>query len=242
MSKNIGFRLVRLVIVLLLLIVVYQSLHIVYQSLPKAAANDIGLYQSLPKATTDDIGLRSAPPAFLAAAKGDTGWLKRLLKEDVDPNKLEIVIFDGRPEKTTLLIIAISYQRLDSIDLILNYQADPNLADEKGCVPLDYASMLDKSGNTTKLLLEKGKGINPDHRNAKTGMTPLLNAALFNNYKAAEPLLEAKVDPNVKSKDGNTPLTYAKHWRQPDQEFIDLLKRYGAKEEAEDEAETKAKE
>ena len=196
--------------------------------------------------SADNISF-TGPAAFLAAAEGDTWQLEWLLREGgVDPDKLETVVFGDWPEKTTLLIIAIGYRQFGSIDLLLDYQADPNLTDDKGYVALDYAAMLDKSGDITKFLLERGKanGIDPNHREIRSGMTPLLNAALLSNYKAAELLLEAGADPNAEATNGVTPLAYAK--QKPYPELIELLKRYGAKEEAKAEpeamAETKAKE
>ncbi len=105
---------------------------------------------------------------------------------------------------------------------LLENGADPNLVNKLGIGPIHYAA---SQGNIDMLNDLITAGANVNIQDSNKGLTPL-HVAVENSpryTKCAEILLKAGADPNVKDKDGNTPLSLTQN-----QATISLLVQSGA--------------
>lgn len=160
---------------------------------------------------------------MLAIENGDDTTCELLVKAKAD---LDIPNVEGY----TALHHVIFKQNQRALELLLDAGANPNLKDNRSLTALEYASGasdVDKSGisrqasstqiDAMKVLLKHG---------AEIGNAIWI---ALNHPEALKLLLEAKADPNVKSKEGRTPLDYVN--ANPGvvkPEVRELLARYGA--------------
>ena len=91
---------------------------------------------------------------------------------------------------------------LKIVELLLDYQADPNKEDLYGLVALHHAAMRD-NGDIARLLVNRGGNIKQED---KQGNTPLHIAATYGNTKVVGVLLEAKSDVMLHDEKGQNPL------------------------------------
>ena len=142
---------------------------------------------------------------FLSISDGDIHNVVHLIEEDeVDVNCSNI---NGQ----TALHFAVLAQNLDLVELLLQYQANPNIQDnhEVGFnTPLHLAADL----NLIKIMevfLEKGG--DPTLKN-KCGFTCLHIAARKGYTHLAKTLVSKGVDPNIRDKFGNNAAYWAKEF------------------------------
>jgi hypothetical protein len=98
--------------------------------------------------------------------------------------------------------------RPDVIEALLDYGVNVNMCiimngKEERATTLHAAAGV--SPVTTELLIQRGADINVI---TKDGWTPLMYAAVANNFKCAELLIKSGVSVNVSNEDGNTALHY----------------------------------
>ena len=110
------------------------------------------------------------------------------------------------PGGRTALHLAVAASRPDTLKVLLEKAADPNLRDAEGASPLDDA-VWRGSVEEVALLLEHGAYLNePD---AGTGATPVNEAAFRGNVQVLQFLLQFNPDFETPDKRGFTPLDNA---------------------------------
>ena len=159
--------------------------------------------------------LKSMPALMIAAEKGDTTTIQRLLAEGTDPST-------SGPQGSALHL-AILNDHPDAAALLIEAGANVNPSDHPDS-PLATAAMTCDLA-TAQRLIAAGADVNradADHE----GMTPLMWAANRNSEPIVKLFLEHGADPNAKSTHG---LTAMKYVQRRDRKIIDLLIAYGAK-------------
>ena len=186
------------------------------------------------------------PLIVLASEKDYTDIVSALIQRGANPDKPDLNTSE------TALIKAVRNQNLDTITVLLNAGANPNLGTNQGLTPLDLAIDL-KNEDLATLLLSSGatNGINKGNlflyvfkKNPigvnimlSGGMspnvtdednnTPLIIAAANGDLESIKSLISYRAEVNVKNKHGMTPLLYAvkgKYWN-----IADYLINSGAK-------------
>jgi ankyrin repeat protein len=129
-------------------------------------------------------------PVMQALRDGDQQAFKKLARADKKIGNLK------GAGSTTPLMQAALYGDADSVRLLLEQGADPNIRNETGATALMWAvDDLEK----TRLLVEHGADVNA---RSDDGRTPLLIAAgLFGNNAVMKPLLDYGADLSAKSPD-----------------------------------------
>jgi ankyrin repeat protein len=154
-------------------------------------------------------GSSPATPLLLALAGNKTDFVKLLLAYKADPN--------GKGRKD-LPIILDATQSPAILKALLEAGANPNVQTSEGHTPLFFSTMNDDSDSVNALL---------SHGADKEAGAPLIQAALNHRLKAAEALLKAGAEVNVRSTDkGKTPLLFAAG--KNDLEMATLLLAYKA--------------
>ena len=131
-----------------------------------------------------------AEPIFQALRDGDKQTFKKLASEDKRIGNLKGV------GGTTPLMQAVLYGDADSVRLLLEQGADPNIRNEAGATALMWAV---DDFQKTRLLVEHGADVNA---RSDDGRTPILiAAALFGNTGVVKLLLDRGADLSAKSPD-----------------------------------------
>ncbi len=158
---------------------------------------------------------------------GNCENLSSLIKSGIDPNLLSD---DG----LSPIYVAIAYNNLDCLTILLNNGADVNSC-INGCPPIWFAVNIGYL-DITRLLLNKGANVNikVSDSNLKSLMdVPLLFIPIRNDDdKLVELLLMSKADFNATDLKGSTPLHFAA--KVGAKKSIELLIKYGAEIEAKD--------
>lgn len=120
-----------------------------------------------PKIDVNRLNARGESALMLAALKGQTEFVKKLIEKKADVNKtdwtpLHYAASAGRPEiisllienhayidaespnRTTPLMMAARYGSTASVQLLLDQDADPGLRNQQGLTALDFAKQGDK--------------------------------------------------------------------------------------------------
>jgi ankyrin repeat protein len=176
-----------------------------------------------PDAVSGDVQPTPSDPRAVRLAEalqnGDLQSFKKRLGED--PKAANLRAFGG----ATPLMYAALHGDTESVRLLLESGADPNMRNDAGATALMWAT---DNAEKTRLLLERGAEVNAKSEN---GRTPLLIAARrFGSAPVVKLLLEHGADPSGKSADifGDiTPLTEAA--RVGDAEVMRMLIARGAK-------------
>lgn len=114
------------------------------------------------------------------------------------------VNLDGR----TPLHLAISADKKDLVQKMLEVGADPNLADERGQTPLRLASQQwNANGDIVLLLIHNGADVNS--KSAKADSTPLHQAIETSNLAVIKILIEHNADVNAQDQLQSSPLMLA---------------------------------
>lgn len=156
----------------------------------------------------DDLG---NTPVFLALRYNHREVFEQILESGVDINSSGK---DGVVEKETILYLAVQKRDVPLVRRLLEKGADPNLADNRGSVPLfDTVSREPSSVDLMNLLIEKGADVN--YTGTVKAVTALMLATA--NYSMGptakveimKTLLDKGADPNKQdASNGATALIY----------------------------------
>ena len=136
---------------------------------------------------------------FHLVRAGDAPRLKGLFERGFDaPN-----ISDGNGN--SLLMLASYNGHIETARLLLEHGGDPQLANDRGQIPLAGTAF---KGDTemTRLLIEHGADVNA---RSPDGKTALMFAAMFDRTKIIDLLLEHGADASLQAGDGSTALSMA---------------------------------
>ncbi len=166
---------------------------------------------------------------LLIALKNDSlVKIKALCKSGIDlttPIDMGIEYELEDPDETNILFYAIrSHTSLEAIKILLEYGVDIKIIDDDGLSAIDLAIKF-KREDVIQFCIDKGMDINISHR--KSGITPILLAACFNNTSIVELLLKHGADINSKDKGGLTTKDYAKKLGQ--KKMLAFLEEKGAR-------------
>ncbi|HTG00440.1 MAG TPA: ankyrin repeat domain-containing protein [Nitrospirota bacterium] len=180
----------------------------------------------------DETGCRMQTALFRAAREGQVKTLELLIRRGADINhEAESQWCSGpvclEPQRNwTPLMIAAANGRADAVDLLLSKGVDPNATNSYSQTAIILAAQ-EGHARIVESLLKKGANPNiiPSDKNGH----PALVSAVIRNYRlVVETLIKYGADINIKSRDGKTPLTFAKINRR--NEMQQLLQDHGAKE------------
>ncbi|XP_071946842.1 uncharacterized protein [Antedon mediterranea] len=150
--------------------------------------------------------LLSEPDEFMAAAIGDTAWLKQSLKDERNPNTLD-------KNGLAPIHLAALHGRLNCLQLLIEkYSVDVNLGSSTGWRPIHLSinnRIGKKSTQCLQYLLEKGA--DPSVTN-EDNLTPVHQASIEGSVQCLNLLINAGGCIDVKDSKGQTPLDYAKIW------------------------------
>ncbi len=166
-----------------------------------------------------------------AAGKGDTTAVKKLLNENININSSSLLNAD------TALMEATKYGQIEVVKLLLDNKADVNQVNGYNANALFYVAALDENGkrfydskNTEielfKILIKAG--VNVNNQLKVSNSTALMSAAFSGDLEKVKLLVDAKADVNLKDKDQQTALFYAK--KQNHVNVVNFLKKAGATE------------
>lgn len=177
---------------------------------------------------------KGTPLLILATEKDYTDLVGALIQKGANPDKADLNTSE------TALIKAVRNQNFDTISILLNAGANPNLSTNQGLTPLGLAIDL-KNENLATHLLSSGAtngiskenlflyafkknpigvslmlagGISPNV-NDDDNNTPLIISAANGDFESAKQLVSYRANVNVKNKYAMTPLLYAvkgKYW------------------------------
>ncbi len=127
------------------------------------------------------------------------------------------------PEYTSIFW-AIWKDRLDMVEDVFTYGADPNTICEVGTTPLVYAAKYMSDGpKVYSLLIELGADVNkPNSHN----ILPLREVCYYARVEGLRTLLKAGADPNLRIEGQEMPLQWAVYGKSP--ECVKLLLDHGA--------------
>lgn len=135
-------------------------------------------------------------PFYLPIRNNDLASLRHLMR-DPGPNAR-----DGRGNSPLMYAAAVG--SLESMRLLLDAGADPNLANDFAATPLMWCA---SDGAKVRLLLSKGANVNA---RSNLGRTPLLIAATIDgSSEVARLLIEKGADVNARDKGGSSVLAQA---------------------------------
>lgn len=139
-------------------------------------------------------------------------------KYDVNNNKEAVIEFlkkDGGIDRTfeygdTLLIAAVKQQNLKMVEVLLNYKADINKANDAGLAPIHIAVARNNKEILKILLADKNIDVNQINQADANNMTPLCLAVATNHIEMVKILI---ADPRINlyqtTKEGATALDIA---------------------------------
>ena len=136
-----------------------------------------------------------------AATKGQKNYIRLLLSIGADPNLPDKDGYMGTP----LIYAACSAHNTDTVKLLLDSGAKPNVANAYGCTALHSAASKGFE-NTIKLLINRGANVNVMNI---MGQTPLISASKRGREGAVRVLIKKGADKNIADDEGNTALFYA---------------------------------
>ena len=127
-------------------------------------------------------------PIMRALREGDPKAFRKLVSQDSDPGNLR------GPGGTTPLMQAVLYGDANSVRLLLDSGATPNVRNEAGATPLMWAvNDLEK----TRLLLDRGADVNARSDDGRTAL--LIAAGQFGASEAVKLLLDRGANINARS-------------------------------------------
>jgi ankyrin repeat protein len=159
------------------------------------------------------------------ALKGETTDLHRAAKKG-EVDKIKKLLAAGRavderdPTGQTALMFAAANNRLDAFRELLQAKADPNAVDLKGQSVFQHMAQADSSA-MVRAWIDAGGNVNQETM-GRSGLRPLMVAAMAQNVDSVRMLLAAGADVKAKDGEGNTVFKWAK--LNPSAEINDLLK------------------
>lgn len=153
------------------------------------SASRLGMLSEVKKCEDGDV----SEALGYAAQGGYDDVVRHLISRGADVNREN---FGGlRP-------LQLAMHHPNTMNILLDFDADPNLADEMGLTSLHYAA---EKGNVLKLI-ERNADVN---RASKLSVYPLHKSALNGSETATKKLIEYGAHVDVQDVRGNTPLHYA---------------------------------
>lgn len=129
------------------------------------------------------------------------------------------------PDETPILFYAIrKYASIELIEVLLAYGCNLEQIDDDGLSVIDIAIKF-KRADIIQYCIDKGMDINTTSR--KSGMTPIVVAACFNNIPIAQLLLDNGAQINAQDANGMSTKDYAKKLGQ--KKMVEFLHEQGAK-------------
>ena len=128
-------------------------------------------------------------------------------------------------DETTILFYTIKkHGSIEAIEILLEYGVDIREIDDDGLSAIDVAIKFRRE-DVIRFCIEKGLDVNETHR--RSGITPIILSACFNNTHIAELLIQHGADINSKDYGGMTVKDYAKKLGQ--KRMLEFLEKRGAK-------------
>jgi ankyrin repeat protein len=154
---------------------------------------------------------------FEAATVGDEQTLLRKLQEP--PDQINAFSRDG----FTLLGLASYFAHLDVVKVLLQYDADANIASNNPfrVTPL-HSACASSNYEIAEMLLRAGADVNAKQQ---SGVTPLHSAAHNGQTKLAKLLIDQGANVHATTENGQTPLMMAKE--KGFHETVELIRRFG---------------
>lgn len=154
--------------------------------------------------------------------------IRKICKSGIDlttPIDMGIEYGLEEPDETTILFYAIRKQgSIEAIEILLEYGVDIREIDNDGLSAIDVAIKFRRE-DVIRFCIEKGLDVNETHR--KSGITPIILTACFNNTQIAELLIQHGADINSSDHGGMSVKDYAKKLGQ--KKMLAFLDKRGAK-------------
>ncbi|MDY7554394.1 ankyrin repeat domain-containing protein [Pseudomonas veronii] len=150
------------------------------------------------KQMTEDEAAEFAEQVFDVARRGDAALLAALLAKGLPANL-------RNHNGDTLLMLAAYHGHADAVRVLLEFKADPQIANDKHQLPIAGAAF---KGNlpVVKALIEGGT---PVDASSSDGRTALMMAAMFNRVEMVDYLLSQGANPKTADAQGATALAAA---------------------------------
>ncbi|EMO52691.1 ankyrin repeat protein [Leptospira noguchii] len=133
---------------------------------------------------------------FSSIRNGNLKRIRILLQNGFSPN---LNFYRG----ITSLLVAVKYHQLEIVQVLIEYCADPNLADQiTGFTPLIH-SILEDDFSLDMIFVLIQSGAEPDQKD-KGGMNPLHHCINEGKLEYLQFLLEKGADPTIQDKYGKT--------------------------------------
>lgn len=163
----------------------------------------IGCSIFVTKTSFSQTNLLSKPNVFQAIEKQDAEALRAHLIRGDSPNMSNF-------ENVSALMMAVRMESHALIEVLLEFDALPNLQDNLGNTALFYA-VGKNAYDVTKQLLDNGADPNITNRQ---GVTPFLNALANSDVDIVKMLIEAGADKSLQDYTGRGALEWARDNRQ----------------------------
>ncbi|AIG05642.1 ankyrin domain-containing protein [Pseudomonas fluorescens] len=150
------------------------------------------------KKMTEEEAAEFAEQVFDVARRGDTALLAALLAKGLPVNL-------RNHNGDTLLMLSAYHGHAEAVKVLLEFQADPQIANEKHQLPIAGAAF---KGNleVVRALIEGGA---PVEAASTDGRTALMMAAMFNRTEMVEYLISVGANPKATDAQGVTALAAA---------------------------------
>jgi ankyrin repeat protein len=150
------------------------------------------------KRMTEDEAAEFAEQVFDVARKGDAAMLAALLAKGLPANL-------RNHNGDTLLMLAAYHGHAEAVKVLLEFKADPLIANDKNQLPIAGAAF---KGNlpVVKALIEGGAQVDAA---SSDGRTALMMAAMFNRVEMVDYLLGQGANPKAVDAQGATVLAAA---------------------------------
>ena len=152
-----------------------------------------------PKQMTEDEAAEFAEQVFDVARRGDAAMLAALLAKGLPAN------FRNH-NGDTLLMLAAYHGHAEAVKVLLEFKADPLIANDKNQLPIAGAAFKGDLA-VVKALVEAGAEI---EGSSFDGRTALMMAAMFNRVEIVDYLISKGADPKAKDANGVTALDAAR--------------------------------
>jgi ankyrin repeat protein len=153
----------------------------------------------------------SHPPLYHATKNKHTNAMGLLLECGADPNYVDMTSENSINE--SLLHLAVSNGNVDSVQLLIDYEADIHVRNRFGYSLFDYAAHY---GHIDMLEFLISKGANMNAIEIDWGKHAIHIAACSGSIDSMQWLLDHDIDVDIKDGSGHTPLHWAAYYDEID--------------------------